>query len=504
MRDIDIRKQPRLGLSRTLRLTLHGIRYRLFRSFVTVAVIAVAVAFLMNILCEGLVKRAVVRSVAAQVREMRQAPVWVSRLSHPGTLDALLVELANSAEDKDLARELTGFAGTTQNLDPVQADEALGYAAFFAGLDYGSRRLLVHTATGTGVFDWLQDPANWARFERELKNLKSRRLPNGNEEFAAFRKRWPELRTQLNSIRAGRETALAALGRELAGRSVLDALCDADGAFGDAVRKVGFALAPATAAVVAEQARQATDIRTVERTLLDPGIQMRKVVAAYRDMLPQDVNTSTLWTQVETRPGAQWYLTKLNERLNETPDLAAVLRDQGVDVSALTAERLVDLAAVKAREQSLARATRAGVDETGHGWFGMGRRMSWLVLVSMVVCVVGIANAMLMAVTERFREIATLKCLGALDGFIMTMFVFEACILGVAGGIVGAVLGVGIGLLRMFAGFGPLLFGALPVGDLCFGVVIALAAGVLLAAVAALGPSFKAARLAPMEAMRIE
>ena len=49
----------------------------------------------------------------------------------------------------------------------------------------------------------------------------------------------------------------------------------------------------------------------------------------------------------------------------------------------------------------------------------------WLVSMSLIVCVVGIANAMLMSVTERFREIGTMKCLGALDGFVVRLFLLE-------------------------------------------------------------------------------
>ena len=130
--------------------------------------------------------------------------------------------------------------------------------------------------------------------------------------------------------------------------------------------------------------------------------------------------------------------------------------------------------------------------------------MSWLLLVSMLVCAVGITNAMLMSVAERFREIATLKCLGALDRFILVMFVLEACLLGVAGGAAGAVLGALIGAARMLVTFGGLAARAFPLVDLAVAVCAAAALGVVLAAAASVYPSFKAARLAPMEAMRIE
>ena len=43
----------------------------------------------------------------------------------------------------------------------------------------------------------------------------------------------------------------------------------------------------------------------------------------------------------------------------------------------------------------------------------------WLVVMSLLVSVVGITNSMLMSVTERYKEIGTMKCLGALDNFIV-------------------------------------------------------------------------------------
>jgi electron transport complex protein RnfD len=49
---------------------------------------------------------------------------------------------------------------------------------------------------------------------------------------------------------------------------------------------------------------------------------------------------------------------------------------------------------------------------------------------------------MLMAITERFREIATMKCLGATDGFIMSQFMMEAGLQGLAGGAIGVLIGL--------------------------------------------------------------
>ena len=45
----------------------------------------------------------------------------------------------------------------------------------------------------------------------------------------------------------------------------------------------------------------------------------------------------------------------------------------------------------------------------------------WILFLSLLVCVVGIVNTQLMAVADRFREIGTMKCLGALDRFILRL-----------------------------------------------------------------------------------
>ncbi len=131
-------------------------------------------------------------------------------------------------------------------------------------------------------------------------------------------------------------------------------------------------------------------------------------------------------------------------------------------------------------------------------------KQRWLVILSLLVCVVGIVNAQLMAVTERFREIGTMKCLGALDRFILRLFLLEAGMQGIAGAAVGAVVGA------MFALTGSLLrFGTATLTELTWTTVLwslftATAAGCLLSLVGVLYPAIVAAKMAPVEAMRVE
>jgi ABC-type antimicrobial peptide transport system permease subunit len=131
-------------------------------------------------------------------------------------------------------------------------------------------------------------------------------------------------------------------------------------------------------------------------------------------------------------------------------------------------------------------------------------KQRWLVILSLLVCTVGIVNAQLMAVTERFREIGTMKCLGALDRFILRLFLLEAVMQGLAGAIIGALLGsavaIGVGVIR----FGLIALEALPVAGILSSIGIASAIGCLLSLIGVFYPALVAARMQPVEAMRAE
>jgi len=129
-------------------------------------------------------------------------------------------------------------------------------------------------------------------------------------------------------------------------------------------------------------------------------------------------------------------------------------------------------------------------------------KQTWLIGLSLLVCVVGIANAMLMSVTERFREIGTMKCLGALDSFIIKLFLLESTFQGV----VGTTIGIAIGLLMTLGlnllAYGGYVFSYFPVGGILQSVLASLVAGTLLSLVGAMLPAYKAAKMEPVEAMR--
>ena len=135
---------------------------------------------------------------------------------------------------------------------------------------------------------------------------------------------------------------------------------------------------------------------------------------------------------------------------------------------------------------------------------GSSPKQRWLVILSLLVCVVGIVNAQLMAVTERFREIGTMKCLGALDRFILRLFMLEAGMQGLAGAGIGALVGAVFSLLNGWLRFGTVALGSLSWANLAGSVGIAMVVGFLLSLLGVLYPALVAARMQPVEAMRVE
>jgi predicted lysophospholipase L1 biosynthesis ABC-type transport system permease subunit len=152
----------------------------------------------------------------------------------------------------------------------------------------------------------------------------------------------------------------------------------------------------------------------------------------------------------------------------------------------------------------------AGKLRSGSG----GSRNLWLIALSLLVCIVGITNAMLMSVTERFREIGTMKCLGALDVFIVKLFLIESTLMGVVGTLIGIALGLGLSVVRAAFSFSiedpatqqTVYLGLkyLPVGAIMIRVLAAFVVGVALSILAAIYPALTAARMEPVEAMRVE
>lgn len=131
-------------------------------------------------------------------------------------------------------------------------------------------------------------------------------------------------------------------------------------------------------------------------------------------------------------------------------------------------------------------------------------KQQWIIVLSLLVCTVGIVNAQLMAVTERFREIGTMKCLGALDSFILKLFLLEAGIQGFIGSFIGAFAGGVFAILNFSIRFGMISLHTLSWTQIFQSVAVASLTGFILSLIGVMYPALVAARMQPVEAMRIE
>jgi len=130
-------------------------------------------------------------------------------------------------------------------------------------------------------------------------------------------------------------------------------------------------------------------------------------------------------------------------------------------------------------------------------------RNVWIIIISLTVTVIGIANAMLMSVTERFREIGTMKCLGALSAFVRRLFLIESSFMGVVGGSIGGLLGAVFSFCMYGVIYGfPLVMGSVAYGAIAVYFGYSLVAGIVLSIFAALYPANVASRMVPADALR--
>jgi putative ABC transport system permease protein len=131
-----------------------------------------------------------------------------------------------------------------------------------------------------------------------------------------------------------------------------------------------------------------------------------------------------------------------------------------------------------------------------------------LALVALLLACLGIANTMYTAVLERTKEIGVLKALGARRRDVLLIFVAEAAFIGLAGGLVGILIAVGLGklgnaavdrLTQSVAGTGFDVFRT----DFAV-VAVALVVAIVLSTVSGLLPALRAAVQDPARALRYE
>jgi len=116
----------------------------------------------------------------------------------------------------------------------------------------------------------------------------------------------------------------------------------------------------------------------------------------------------------------------------------------------------------------------------------------FITVLSLVVGGIGIMNIMFVSVKERTREIGIRKAIGAKRNVILSQFLIEAVLICLIGGLIG----LGLAFLLSFA-INQFLPSTMPVSLAVFAVILSLAVGVI----SGLVPSYRAAKLDPIEAL---
>ena len=146
-------------------------------------------------------------------------------------------------------------------------------------------------------------------------------------------------------------------------------------------------------------------------------------------------------------------------------------------------------------------------------------KIAMFIILVLIVLVAGfnIISMLIMVVMEKHKDIAILKSMGASAKGILKIFIIEGGVIGVAGTILGTILGLGAAFnLETITGFVENLFGfkilasdvyyidKLPsqVNPLDVGMIIVIS--ILISLLATLYPSWRASRLDPAEALRYE
>ncbi len=489
MKLIEAKKQINLGPARALQLALSGMLYRFFRSGITVAILCLAVAFLVHTLMHGLLTHATEFSAFREIREQRELGALVGRMSRPDSPGMVLDSLA---EDRSTRLDEYRTWGRLEDDELAQVGETakriLQAESYLESLPDDNRAILMGDADILTLLRRFQQRAQYELYLERVEQLALRHPLDGEADFRRLvQVEWPRLSEVLERIREGQNRAIENIREAYPGIGIRQLLIEPPDNFAEVLEQVGFAAQEIDFGRLSEFAAWAEDRQRLEAALTER--MVHTALLRRMNVGSEDLSSIAVFNWLASRRGdPQW--------------LSGLLSQSGVEIAP---ERLDGLADYFIRSDRLQEVAGVEPPTEEAGIFSLEGRLRWLILLAFCVCIVGVANAMLMSVTERFTEIATMKCLGALDGFVMMMFVFEAAIQGFIGGLVGIALGTLLAFARGFVEYGTLLtLTPQIVAQIALAALLSLVVGILLAVLAAVGPSLVAARLAPMEAMRVE
>jgi len=123
--------------------------------------------------------------------------------------------------------------------------------------------------------------------------------------------------------------------------------------------------------------------------------------------------------------------------------------------------------------------------------------------VSLIVGAVGVANSMFTSVLEKTKEIGIMKSIGARNKDIMSIFLFNAALIGLVGGFLGVIFGTILSaVLPALMGETSMLRGGTFVS--VNSIIIALSVSVIIGIIAGFVPAYQASKLKPVDALRYE
>lgn len=491
-REIDVKKQHSMSLGETFSLCVKGVKHRMLRSVLTLAVVVLAVAFFMFLLSESMLMRSTGRGVQAEINHERISQQRMTKFLTPASEFMTVRRLAEAwkhSDDRQL-NEFVAVTGTPRPAINALAESALmevTYVNWLESIPSGKRTVLIRKSMGRAALDFILSDVEG--FRSRLSPMIDLRIPGkmaGLDQFLANYRDYAGRLTVLNNTwndQVGLAIQVMENLNPMEKSSVTSWIVDsAEGEsekWRAAISALGFRFTPEDLELMHSQIQASQECALIFKMLNTKEIRE----AWAREFRENNPSTAEQKILKLTDPRA----VKLFKGTFDADLLARVSR------KTLYEQRLIKLE----RKLSASMAEEDGV-------LGLSGRQLFLLAISFVVCMVGISNAMLMSITERFREIATMKCLGATDSYILMQFMLEAAMQGFTGGLFGVGIGFVIATLRGLTSFGSHLIAYWPWVDLVGSGIASLVAGVLLAILASIQPSWSASRMAPMEAMRVE
>ncbi len=490
-RVINVQDQAKLSFQKVYSLVRSGIKHRLLRSTLTMSVILLAVAFFMVTLSENVIINSVAKGVEQEILTERSSIYVLNHLYIKPNLTSISVKLSKAHDNE---RQLKEYAAVTGwDLEKVKELSAecmweQSYYQFFNNMSVGNRKMLIGNNKGPAIFTFLQDDKNFGDFQKNLEPLRSLKLPTDEGKLQALLNNQETFRASLSSFLSAWNNKIEELDgktQELTKKQELNTwLCDVD----DAQMAAWEKLLADMNFMVEEKA-----IKNLQSDML----KLRARNEVTNALLSPELKKEWQETFLVKEPLAEMIKRLRSEDVVEIVNKYTVHKYTHEDLTGI-ADNVDYNQSLSALESDLLKQSSKDSGSILSG------RQTFLLIISFIVCMVGIANAMLMAITERFREIATMKCLGATDSFILIQFMMEAAIQGVAGGVLGMIIGFILALLKTTFSYGLYPFTYFPFVALVVCALVSLAIGIVLAVLASLYPSWAASRMAPMEAMRIE